>query len=93
MSEPDVVADLNPDREVYVGATANVGGGARAHLHNDGEKCWYTGDLRAVDARVLFDDQPVCKICSGRDRKGSNQYEDVPAIEDDEHNTTGVKWG
>jgi len=82
MGDPETVADLEPDREVYVGPSANVGTATRAHLHNDAEACWYTGDLRAVRARVLFADQPVCQICAGTDRRGANQYADVPAIED-----------
>ena len=81
MTAPETVGDLNADRKVYVGASANVGSGTRAHLHNDAEQCWYTGDLRAVAARVLFADQPVCKICAGTDRRGANQHADAAAIE------------
>jgi len=81
MTDPETVGDLAPDREVYVGPSANVGSGTRAHLHNDADECWYTGDLRAVAARVLFRDQPVCKICAGTDRRGANQHADAPAIE------------
>jgi len=64
MSRPEAVADLDPSREVYVGPSANVGSATRAHLHNDTEKCWHTGDLRPVAAGVLFHDQPVCQICA-----------------------------
>jgi len=91
MTDPETVADLDADREVYVGPSANVGSETRAHLHNDAEQCWYTGDLRAVRARVLFDDQPVCQICAETVSDRSAEAPDVPAIE--EHNTTGVKWG
>jgi hypothetical protein len=81
VTPPETVGDLDPDREVYVRPSANVGSETRAHLHNDADACWYTGDLRAVRARVLFDDQPVCQICAEAvaDRSADD---DAPAIED-----------
>lgn len=82
MTSPETVADLDPDREVYVGPSANVGSETRAHLYNDAEACWYTGDLRAVAARVLFADQPVCQICAAAVADRSADLPDVPAIED-----------
>jgi len=48
MSEPDTVADLDPGRVVYVKPSGNVGSATRAHLYNDPDACWYTGDLRAA---------------------------------------------
>ena len=83
MTDRQTVGDLDPDREVYVEPSANVGARTRAHLHNDAEECWYTGDLRPVAARVLFDDQPVCKICADRDRRGANQYTGAAEVADD----------
>jgi len=83
MTEPETVADLDRDREVYVEPSANVGARTRAHLHNDADECWYTGDLRPVAARVLFRDQPVCKICADRDRRGANQYTGAAEVADD----------
>jgi hypothetical protein len=82
MSEPDTVADLDPGRVVYVKPSGNVGSATRAHLYNDPDACWYTGDLRAVSAGVLFHDQAVCQICADAVADRSADQPAVPAIED-----------
>jgi len=79
---PETVGDLDADREVYVRPSGNVGIETRAHLHNDADACRYTGDLRAVAARVLFDSQSVCRVCADAVAAPERAYGDVPAIED-----------
>jgi len=64
MSRPEAVADLDPSRVVYVGGSARHSSATRAHLYNDTEECWHSGDLRPVAAGVLFHDQPVCQLCA-----------------------------
>jgi len=81
MPEPATVGDLDPDREVYVKPSGNSSGN-HAHLHNDPAACRYSGDLRAVTARMLFADLAVCKICAGVDIDHTPEHPHGPAIED-----------
>jgi len=79
MPEPATVGDLDPDREVYVKPSGNSSGN-HAHLHNDPAACRYSGDLRAVTARMLFADLAVCKICAGVDIDHTPEHPHGPAL-------------
>jgi len=81
MTDPETVGDLDPDREVYVRPSGNSSGN-HAHLHNDPAACRYTGDLRAVTARMLFNELAVCKICSGAEIDHTPEHPHGPALGD-----------
>jgi len=82
MTDRLTVGDLAADRTVYVGPQAGTGTPTRVHLVNDADTCRYTGDLRAVNARCLWDSHAVCLMCSDREVDTSPDQPDVPAIED-----------
>jgi len=79
MSPPATVGDLDPNRTVYVKPSGNSSGN-HAHLNNDAADCRYTGDLRAVTARMLFDELAVCKICAGVDIDHTPEHPHGPAL-------------
>lgn len=72
------IADLDPDRTVYVSDHYWNITRPKAHLHKD---CHNAGDNpRAKTAKTLFDDIEICRACRGEHYGGVEPGENPRAL-------------
>ncbi len=65
---PETVADLDPDRRVWVSGHYWAGNDSKVHLE---KRCHVVGDdPTPKTAGVLFDDQEICTVCRGEKTGG-----------------------